>query len=591
MSSVEHKPRKRFHSNKKFSLVSRKKHRKDKFRVKHEEYGLCDSDDSDNPDRPSSPESISDGSSRPPSPPSPLSSSPPSPPSPPSRVSPEGAPGPVRTSIPGIGARAAVPSPGLCLGTRNVESDKNLVSDVEWQEEIDRLQPPVSRAHQEKRLAALAKLHQALVQWSMAFRKANGLEYMTDGNVFCLKVAGSFRFGVYTESSDIDVLLIGSIYIEPAVFFGPLSQTLAAHPAMTSVLNIPKTRVPIIALEVDGIPIDLLLASTSMGVLPDPFNPLDSALMASTDLKTLQSLNSARVTEYVLAKATSPTFVPLLKLVRLWAKARGIFGAKHGYLGGVQWCLCVLSLLEMTDASSLGSAVFSFFNFLTTINWEKDVVRLKALPRDVDTRNWYTDGRKYDEAMVVLTPTQPYTNTTFNVNPNSMVHLAEEFERALDLVKAGKVEELFQPALQTAKDVKTMAKRGYKAYLHAHFQLQDGIPEEFQEDAMAEYNTEKGRIDSKMRMLGLSIFKTHKKISDECRLLVKGLETSKEPTAIHWIFGIRLIQQKSNQRIDIKMLLDGFRSDMKLHKLRYTLLRFDPLTPKAFQTWLKETYF
>jgi poly(A) polymerase len=449
----------------------------------------------------------------------------------------------------------------------------------------------VTRDHQELRLRALGKLNEALGRWAAAYRKEAGIDYMTNANLYCLKVAGSFRFGVYTESSDIDVLLIGSIYIEPHVFFTSISESLASTEGITSVLNIPKTRVPIIALEVDGIPVDLLLASTSMALLPDPFDPLDASLMESTDSKTLQSLNSARVTDYVLRHATSPVFVPLLKLVRLWAKARGVFGAKYGYLGGVQWCLCILSLLQRREgtygSSSLAHMVGSFFEFMATTDWARQTLALRPLPHDVGTRNWYSDSRKYDESMVVLTPTQPYTNTTYNVNPNSMIHLLSEFQRAHGLVQEGQVAPLFAPwlAKPIVKHVKPLARSGFEVFLHAGFSVvKDG-------GGLDEYASEKGRIDSKLRMLGLSILKTHRKVIGECRLLIKSHEAN--PGQCQWIFGLCLTRTKrtTTPRIDLQMLLDSFRSEMKLCHLRSTQLVFQPMTFKQFKLWLKDVYF
>lgn len=474
--------------------------------------------------------------------------------------------------------------------------------DRELFELAESLQPSVSRAHQEKRIRALGNLQATLDAWATSFRTSHGLDYMTNANVFNLKVAGSFRFGVYTETSDIDVLMITCIYIDAEVFFSSVSSALAAGKGMDKVLNIPKTRIPIIELVIDGIPIDLLMASTSMALLPDPFNVLDASIMGSVDNKTLQSLNSARVTDYVLHHSASEgVFVPLLKLVRIWAKARGIFGAKYGYLGGVQWCLLVLHLLQNSsmdpERHHLSHMVRKFFKFLESAPWKSCIISLQPLDHDVETRNWYHDKRRYDEAMVLLTPTEPYTNTTFNVNSNSLLHLKEELTRASELCSRWKFDLLCQPWM--AK-VSPLFKKGWSHFLHGIYEWHpefiqalekiedDEKRKSLDEEACREFNAEKGRIDSKMRMIGLAI-KKHIGPVEECRLFVSCHEVDER--CVEWIFGLRLTEEESKKSqlvLNVAPLLNDFRGEMKLHKLGYTYLHFKTLSRKAFRSWHKK---
>ena len=97
----------------------------------------------------------------------------------------------------------------------------------------------------------------------------------------------------------------------------------------------------------DGVDFDLAYANLNYDPIPNNFDIFDDKnLMNITEASQL-SLNGCRVTDTILQKCVPDldTFRLALKLIKLWAKRRGVYGNKVGFLGGVQWAMLVRLLL------------------------------------------------------------------------------------------------------------------------------------------------------------------------------------------------------------------------------------------------------
>lgn len=362
---------------------------------------------------------------------------------------------------------------------------------------VDELAPPPSPDVVAARLDALRHLEALVAGW-VAKTLIPKLPGFGVDNLFTLRVSGSQRFDVYDAASDIDVLLVASSFIEQRLFFESLSPALKADPRVTNLQNIAFTRVPIIALDVGGVPVDLLWAGLSIPRLPTPFDVMDSAPLAHLDLKTLQSLNASRATEYMLKYTTNcPHFTTLLKTVRLWAKASGVYGAKYGYLGGVQCCLLALAVVQplLDDFKRLHDGgpealVRAFFRTYTDWDWQRRVVQFAPLPGDLTrVKNYFSQRRLRDEAAVVLLPTQPVSNATFNVNRVTLVALERALKRGDALARAGRWRALLTPwSLTSLRRQVVKGKRG--PYIVTTLAK-----------AQPDFEFWRGKVDSKIRML------------------------------------------------------------------------------------------
>lgn len=438
---------------------------------------------------------------------------------------------------------------------------------------VNGLQPPPRREDWEDRKVVVHTLHNIISTWCMKEKIPNGLGHMKPDNLFSLQVTGSARLGVFDASSDIDILLITALYISREDFFDGLASTLKEADQVSDLRCIEFTPVPIIELVVNKIPVDLLLSQLSLAILPCPFNVFDNRALRSLESKTLRSINAARVTEYNLMYAQGAHAFPLfVKAVRLWAKARGIYGNKYGYFGGVQCSLLALIIVQVTlggGERSLVEYLFQFFQDYATYDWEKSVLQLKPYPGDLtDVINWFNDRRKYDEVMVVLTPTQPFTNATFNVNPNTLIHIKREFERGrchmTDFVNA-KTREDRTSALENlfgkwsiCNHMEPKMTSFLKVTLGCKAVDPDG---DLTERGEEEFGFCEGLVDSKVRMLALLLTKKMREIIDEAILFPKCWNEGPPLHSKHWVIGIVFseAQRKEKRRISLVPIIREFR--------------------------------
>ena len=63
------------------------------------------------------------------------------------------------------------------------------------------------------------------------------------------------------------------------------------------------------------------------------------------DEKSIKSLNGCRVAEYFLQQMPNLTvFKKTLRIIKLWARNRGIYSTVFGFLGGIGWNILVAKI-------------------------------------------------------------------------------------------------------------------------------------------------------------------------------------------------------------------------------------------------------
>ena len=337
---------------------------------------------------------------------------------------------------------------------------------------------------------------------------------------------GSSILGVVTAESDLDTVLLIPSSITREKFFAGFVSFLSLHTGdldITSLMAVPDAHVPVLKMVVDGLPVDILpcrvppknlAAFLSAGVSADGRG--DFALISTKDLCTpsLLALNGVRVgrtlmdsiiagfvindDERITTDISSPLpaerarkFRTCLRLIKLWAKQRGVYSNITGYFGGVTWaillvkvCLSSASLLEprtlVIDTFSDDAIIARFFKFCHEFNWgTAKPITLKPLPsglaqflttiskpsssqstpsmsampspgeETVPVANpdepaassmWDPSTNESDRKalMPVLTPISPFMNSTFNVLVSTHRVLVDEFRRAYDITNSPK---------------------------------------------------------------------------------------------------------------------------------------------------------
>lgn len=151
-------------------------------------------------------------------------------------------------------------------------------------------------------------------------------------------------------------------------------------------------------------------------------------------IQSLLKLNSVRDLEYLqLTIPDLATFRKAYRFIKAWAKCRGIYSSKLGYLGGIHITLllarvCKLSFCE-AGAASIADIISTFFSYYAKFDWKNDIV--------YDT-TFYTTKPKYHrssrEPMVILSIHPPKVNVARASTSLSVSTLEQEFNRANKLV-------------------------------------------------------------------------------------------------------------------------------------------------------------
>ena len=168
-----------------------------------------------------------------------------------------------------------------------------------------------------------------------------------------LRVSGSHRLGVRDVGADIDTICVAPHFVTREHFFDYLKKDFMTHPDVSDFNAIETAVVPIMAFDFMEISIDLLFARLSSNRVPKNFDILSDSVLSDIDEATEKSLNGPRVTDMIprlacKAKDTDGriiehdafpsnaegdnTFLVVLRCVRLWAKKRGLYGNKMGYV-------------------------------------------------------------------------------------------------------------------------------------------------------------------------------------------------------------------------------------------------------------------
>ncbi|CAE8581994.1 unnamed protein product, partial [Polarella glacialis] len=131
-----------------------------------------------------------------------------------------------------------------------------------------------------------------------------------------------------------------------------------------------------------------------------------------------------------------------LRLVKIWAKNRGLYSNVLGFYGGITWAILVARVCQLYPYYNGAALVKRFFRLYDRWNWKNpvtlcDIREGSNVPGLMAFKIWnpkvYPQDRMH--LMPIITPAFPSMNSTHNVSETTKRLLLEEFSRAYKVVE------------------------------------------------------------------------------------------------------------------------------------------------------------
>jgi len=311
-------------------------------------------------------------------------------------------------------------------------------------EEMKRDAPLETEEKMRFRAAVLVELRRIVLQWVQEVCVAQGQEDLARTAGAKIFTFGSYRLGLINPGSDIDTLCVAPKSISRESFFQVLVPKLQEHPDVTDVTPVPDAYTPIIKLKLSGIEIDLLFARlSSLAEIPENLESLsDDNLLKNLDDKTVRSLNGCRVADHILSLVPdAERFRDTLRLVKIWAKRRGIYSNVLGFFGGITWAILVARVCQLYPYYNAAALAKRFFRLYVRWEWKNPValthMHEKSEPGLMAFKIWNPKEYPQDRLhiMPVITPAFPCMNSTHNVSETTKRIILEELARANKVIE------------------------------------------------------------------------------------------------------------------------------------------------------------
>lgn len=267
-----------------------------------------------------------------------------------------------------------------------------------------------------------------------------------------LFTSGSYRLGVHEPGADIDTILVAPSGCRRVDFFGTenvtednpqrdpnsLAQRIQAHPDVTNFVPVEGAAVPLLTFDWEGINIDLLFARLESNSVPVGFDVDNDAVLDGADTATEKSLNGPRVTNLIAAFVGGTperyqSFLTVVRCVRKWGKARGLYSNKMGYWGGVNINIGVALTVQLYPNACPAALLRKFFLLFKTWRWPQPLLLTKPHDAGFGLQVW-SPQQSARQVAPMITPAYPAMNSTLAVSRQTLLIMQEEFNRAYVIV-------------------------------------------------------------------------------------------------------------------------------------------------------------
>ncbi|OIW13755.1 hypothetical protein TanjilG_17934 [Lupinus angustifolius] len=306
-----------------------------------------------------------------------------------------------------------------------------------------------SQEEEDKRKKAIHKLKQIVSSWikkvAMQHQLPKHQIAVTSATVLTY---GSYGLGVHSPESDIDALCVAPFFATIAEdFFVVLYNMLKRRPEVSDIQCVKGAKVPLMRFKFDGISVDLPYARLRVLYVPENVDILNPFFLRNIDDTSWKSLSGVRANKRILQLVPNvEKFQSLLRILKFWAKRRGLYGALLGYLGGIHLAILAAYVCLRHPDATLNALTTNFFRTFAFWPWPKPVSLHEAmLLTSVDT----IEIRPFS-FMPILLPSSPYEFCHSNVTKSTCYRIRSEFIRGhnmtRDLLKPDFIwDNVFQP--------------------------------------------------------------------------------------------------------------------------------------------------
>jgi poly(A) polymerase len=192
---------------------------------------------------------------------------------------------------------------------------------------------------------------------------------------------------------------------------------------------------------------------------------LNDKILLGIDEATEKSLNGPRVTNMIPLLANKakdkdghlmehdayPThssneslvenkFLIVLRCVRKWAKAKGLYGNKMGYLGGINCNLLVAMICQFYPHASPSNLLARFFFVYSRWPWPTPVMLNSIQPHpsffgEKDKGDVWSPEEAYNQHMPIITPAYPAMNSALSVSTHTLGVMKKELVAGYEVCK------------------------------------------------------------------------------------------------------------------------------------------------------------
>ena len=262
---------------------------------------------------------------------------------------------------------------------------------------------------------------------------------------------GSFRLGVYSDSSDIDALIICSSQLTRDQIKNKIVDLLGKDPNVSEIAAVEQAYVPVVTFMFNQIPIDLIYCRLNSPILDEPLKTQENGILVGLDEFSIRSLNGHRVTDMILSLVPNvDQFRIALRAIKFWAKVKGIYGNKMGFFGGVAWAMCVAKICQLYPNATGSVLVCKFFKVFSLWGFPSPVLLKEiedyststtfdgaSVHPNLNMRVWnpvlYQMDRNH--LMPVITPAYPSMCATHNVTLSTQKIMMEEFKKSSEMAE------------------------------------------------------------------------------------------------------------------------------------------------------------